>query len=217
MSSNILSTTSESLFNATFLSFFQNLSRTHQGTVIRNFSISVTTSNGKQDMPMVKVIIKLKHENGETATNLIGHGLDGIQYLIDEEIWDVIGCSKPSDNWTYRLIITISIDDDNKYRIINTRLYKDYDRPLTSEPQPPRERFINTKSIIEQLQLERTRREESLNLPITTQRRQTSVETDDSEWDDIARELLLHHEENQSRHDSWKPSPSVITTHSDNN
>ncbi len=56
-------------------------------------------------------------------------------------------------------------------------------------PSPPRERFVNTKSIIDQIQLERTRREESLNLPMTTQRRQTSID-EDSEWDILSRDLL---------------------------
>ena len=132
---------------------------------------------------------KLQHETGTTATNLIGHSLAGIQYLVDEEIWEVIGCSDPSDNGTYRLIITVSIDDDNRYRIIRTQLYQDYDQLPTPRPSPPRERFVNTKSIIDQLQLERTRQEESLNLPMTTQCRQTSID-EDSEWDILSHNLL---------------------------
>src|SRR6266478_5904835 len=189
MSSPLHMTTSESLFKATFLTFFQNIPQNYQGTVIRDFKISITTTTGLHALPLIRVVIKLRHKTGATATNLIGHSLTGIQYLIDEEIWDIVRCSDPSDNGTYRLIITISIDDNNRYRIIRTRLYQDYNRPSTLKPSPPREQFINTKSIIDQLQLERTQQEESLNLPMTTQRHQTSID-EDSEWDILSRDLL---------------------------
>jgi hypothetical protein len=170
--------TCDSLFRANFLSFFRQVPRTYQGTLSRNFRITVTADDDTEVSNKIRIIIKVQHKPGILPEDLSGLTLDEIQDVVDDEIIEIMTCIPPSENGVWRLVIIISIDDNNRYRIFRTKLCQDYFGPL------PDERFARTRAALQRThqRLAALRQQESLNPTFTSRlRRQTSVSDDSDE------------------------------------